>query len=262
MHFFNNICFDYERTLGKLTESIGRYAVTHLTGVPVTLDFKDYYASLASEIGLFLNGDLDPTTAKVMTNTWGEVKYDAVRSEKAYRYSDKQHPLHTDYSTLPIDLEMVLMFCEQPAFLGGATLFLDPALLIESLGIYDAELLELVSTLEVRMVREGPEPTVKVAKIIDYDSNGPVFNWNYFRVSKSNIPVVLEMTERFHYFLEQKIVMGGIAKAIKLEAGEALFFHDCRVLHGRHSFIGARSMKKGTLVIDKIQEVKNALKMN
>jgi alpha-ketoglutarate-dependent taurine dioxygenase len=262
MHFFNRISFNDKKTLEELKQSIGAYAITHLTGVPSSIDPKAYYTSLASQIGFFLNTDLDPTNAKVMHNTWGDVTYNRAHAEKAYRYSDKHHPLHTDYSTFPVDPEMAFMFCEQPANFGGATLFLDAEVLIESLRGYDLELLELLQTHEVEMVRQGPEPTVKVARIIDYDVIGPVLNWNYFRVSKSNNSVVLEMVERFHSFLEQKIVLGGLAKAVKLTRGEAVFFHDCRVLHGRQSFIGDRSMKKATIVIDKIEQVKKALKLS
>jgi alpha-ketoglutarate-dependent taurine dioxygenase len=176
MQFFNSISFEDKKTAEKLKGSIGKFAVTHLTGVPATLDLEEYYARLASEIGFFLNSDLDPTNAEVLNNTWGEVKYDVTKAEKAYRYSDKHHPLHTDYSTFPIDLEMAFIFCEQSAVFGGATLFLNPTLLIESLRMYDPELLELVSTHKVKMEREGPKPTVKVARIIDYDSIGPVLN--------------------------------------------------------------------------------------
>ncbi len=56
---------------------------------------------------------------------------------------------------------------------------------------------------------------------------------------------VLEMCEEFHKFLETKIVAGGLLTEVYLKPGEAALFQDDRILHGRNSFYGNRTLIKG-----------------
>jgi alpha-ketoglutarate-dependent taurine dioxygenase len=65
---------------------------------------------------------------------------------------------------------------------------------------------------------------------------------------------VLDLCERFHHFLETRIVASGITTACQLEKGEAVFFHDDRVIHGRNAFFaeypGQRSLIKGKVILE------------
>ena len=45
--------------------------------------------------------------------------------------------------------------------------------------------------------------------------------------------------------LENKIVGGGLLTAVYLKPGEAALFQDDRILHGRNSFYGNRTLIKG-----------------
>lgn len=260
MEFFNRISYGGLKTTELLRSSIEKYAVTHLTDVPEETDLETFYSEIASCIGFFIKTDMDPNTVEMKEDSWGEIRYSKEKAKKAYRYSDKRHPLHTDYSTAPIDFGMTLFFCDEAAVFGGATLFLDSNVLVESLKVYDPELLEKLRTTEIELSRQGLNRTKRVGKIIDFDNSGIVLNWNYFRVAGTNDESVREMAEQFHTFLEEKIVMGGLTKAVKLKKGEAVFFHDCRVLHGRYAFIGDRCLKRGVIVIENIEEVKAAFK--
>jgi len=258
MKFFNRIAYHTSETLPLLKESVAKYAVTYLSDVPEDIDLDVFYTKIAEGIGVFIKTDMDPTTVKMTENTWGEIRYSEKKAEKAYRFSDKRHPLHTDYSTAPIDLGMAFFFCDKPASFGGATLFLDPTVLIASLKAYDPELLEQLCAVDVELSRQGVNTTRRIGRVINRDDFGAVLNWNYFRVAGSNDGLVREMAERFHSFLEEKIVMGGLTKAVRLKKGEAVFFHDCRVLHGRYAFIGERCLKRGTIVLENIEAVKAA----
>jgi hypothetical protein len=60
-----------------------------------------------------------------------------------------------------------------------------------------------------------------------------------------NTAEVLEMCDQFHNFLEKKIVEGGLLFPVYLKPGDAAFFQDDRLLHGRNSFYGARTLIKG-----------------
>ncbi|MBL4586930.1 MAG: TauD/TfdA family dioxygenase [Flavobacteriales bacterium] len=178
------------------------------------------------------------------------------------KYSDKRHPLHTDYSTSPMDLGMTFFFCQQPAQFGGATLFVDPEVLIAALKEYDPELLEQLCNTEVELSRQGLKESKRVARIIDISGAEAILNWNYFRAAQIKDETVKEMVEKFHGFLEDKIVMGGLTTAVKLKVREGVFFHDSNVLHGRYSFIGDRCLKKGTIVLKDVDLVLAALEQN
>ena len=64
-------------------------------------------------------------------------------------------------------------------------------------------------------------------------------NWNYFRAEKCNV------VEDFHAFLENRIVQMGLLSNVSLRKGDAVFFNDQQVLHGRNAFIGERWLRKG-----------------
>ena len=85
----------------------------------------------------------------------------------------------------------------------------------------------------------------KRRKIIDSDARGVVLNWNYFRVMPDNPEDVKQMCNEFNDFLENKIVAGGLLTEVYLKPGDAAFFQDDRVFHGRNSFYGNRTLIKG-----------------
>ena len=60
-----------------------------------------------------------------------------------------------------------------------------------------------------------------------------------------NTREAIEMCEEFHKFLENKVVAGGLLTGVYLKPGEAAFFQDDRILHGRNSFYGDRNLIKG-----------------
>lgn len=256
MKFLNAISYDHENTVSLLKDSIDKYVVSHLTDVPTDLNLEILYSDIASQIGLFLNTDLDPNTARILNNTWGEVRFDKEKAETAYRYSNKQHPLHTDHSTISVDLGISFLICEQAAVSGGETLFLDQEVLLKHLEKYDPGLLHDLTSIPIEMERPGPSPTRHISRIIDTDDQGLILNWNYFRVADSNTDHAKDIAERFHTFLNKNIVERGLTYALNLKKGEGVFFHDNRVLHGRNAFKGDRFLKKGTIVIDNIEAVK------
>ena len=115
--------------------------------------------------------------------------------------------------------------------------------LIYILDKYEPALYEKLKTLEVDFGKG--EDQRKKRKIIDWDDRGIKLNWNYFRVMPDNPKEVIDMCEEFHKFLETKIVAGGLLTEVYLKPGEAAFFQDDRLLHGRNSFYGARTLIKG-----------------
>ena len=115
----------------------------------------------------------------------------------------------------------------------------------------DKLLEELLST-DVVFSKGGSR---KVRKILDQDGEGYLANWNYYCIDRTeNAPEVLDLCERYHQFLETRIINAGIVMGAQLEKGEAVFFHDDRVLHGRNAFFaeypGQRSLIKGKVILN------------
>ncbi|NJR44015.1 hypothetical protein HC761_00640 [bacterium] len=95
------------------------------------------------------------------------------------------------------------------------------------------------------VVFDKGEQQRKVQRVIRYDEQGPLLNWNHFRISKENNQNVVDACHRFYEFTEKKIFEGGLLMPLTLKPGEAVFFHDERVLHGRNAFLGDRCLIKG-----------------
>jgi hypothetical protein len=141
------------------------------------------------------------------------------------------------------ELDVNFFFCTEQAEIGGATTFIDSDDLIYILEKFEPALYEKLKTLEVDFGKG--EDQRKKRKIIDTDERGIKLNWNHFRVMPDNTAEVLEMCDQFHNFLEKKIVEGGLLFPVYLKPGDAAFFQDDRLLHGRNSFYGARTLIKG-----------------
>ena len=94
----------------------------------------------------------------------------------------------------------------------------------------------------------------KVRKALDKDGEGYLANWNYYCLSREeNSADVLDLCERYQHFLESRIMNAGVILPVQLQKGEAVFFHDDRVMHGRNAFFaefpGQRSLIKGKIII-------------
>ena len=140
-------------------------------------------------------------------------------------------------------MQLNFFFCIDCAEIGGATTFFDSKDLIYILSKYEPLLYERLKTVDVDFGKG--EDQRKRRRIIDSDARGIKLNWNYYRVMPDNPKEVIEMCEEFHKFLETKIFGGGLLTEIILKPGEATFFQDDRILHGRNAFYGNRTLIKG-----------------
>lgn len=219
------------------------HKVVHLTDVPGPGPYGPIYARLAAAAGGFLNKNEVTETAEMVSDEWLDIRYDP---EKVYsfRHSDTRQPLHTDGSYTPLDFDVIFFFCEQAAEYGGATTFIDGPEVLEYLQIREPA---LASSLQSTEVDFGKGNNLKTARIIDTRAGFPEFNWNHYRVADSNPEAVRQMAAQFHEFCETRLVEGGMLRPVTLKPGEAVFFHDRRVLHGRNAFHGARCLMKGAI---------------
>lgn len=198
----------------------------------------DFYESLSNEIGHWVPIDEDLETGNKTGNKWIEIRYDE-RLAKSFRYSNTRQPMHTDGSYERISPNITFFFCIEQATIGGATTFFNYDDLIETLELYSKDLLDRCRNIPMTFAKGDDS---KTRPIIQDEQ----LTWNYFP-AKANNQEEMDLKEDFHNFLEQKVVGGGLCTPINLKPGDAVFFHDEKLLHGRNSFIGNRNLLKGGL---------------
>ena len=254
MEFFKKINFTTEQeTIAELTEAVKQYKVIHLAGYNLPIPLEQFYINFADSIGTPFNEDEDLITGERKDNRWIDISYDPAIPDR-YRSSNTRQPLHTDDSYVELGDEQSLQFfyCTSRAARGGATTFFDLPDLVDCLKIDGQDaLLERLMTITVNFDKAGHK---KVRKILDQDELGWLANWNYFCVDKDNTPEALQLVEDFHQFLETRVINAGLVLPVQLERGEAAFFHDDRILHGRNAYFatkkGERCLIKGKIILE------------
>jgi hypothetical protein len=190
--------------------------------------------------------DEDAGTGRHLDNLWSNVEFDPERQNR-FRYSRSPQPLHTDGSYVPDSPPLVVMFCERPATEGGATLFLDGDELIHLLANERGRLLAGLS--ETPMVFQKGDRRV-TSTVIARDSHGPLLRWNYYALSNQLDAHARTLADEFQAFVLD-VTRRSIPLALRLERGDAVLFHDYRLLHGREGFAaraaGDRLLWKGGL---------------
>ena len=204
--------------------------VVHVSGFPSTPDSLDCYEQVGSRLGepVPLGESAD---GRKTGEPWVDIRYDPSLSD-SFRHSPTAQPLHTDgaYETDPP--EVVLLVCRKARQTGGGTTFLDGHDLVHYLQVYEPDLLRQLESVPFTFVKGGESRTVPVVR---YDDYGPLLAWNYFRVDRS-----CDLAERFQKFLQDSVVAGGLTCTVHMGEGDALYFRDDRVLHGRQAFLARR----------------------
>lgn len=175
----------------------------------------------------------DTVAGDRLPSGWWDIRYDPALAT-AYRHSNTLQPLHTDgaFNLLPHDC--TAFYCERQAQSGGASFFVDAGDICDWLAQASPDLLRRLTTIPVYFAR-GTNPGQRTP-IIRHDAAGPIINWNFYRVEPSQGAEVLQLRDDFQAALHQHYVEGRCYHAIRMQPGDALFFHDQRVLHGREGF--------------------------
>lgn len=244
--FFTEVNYSPDPSFpGELKKTIQDYKVVVLKGVDPNSDLENFYTGLTDHLGEIVNADEDNKSGnREASNRWTDIRFDK-EQENTFRHSATQQPLHTDTAYTSYDNDVNFFFCKVCAEVGGATTFVDGVQLWDILEKYRPDLLEKLTQHEV--IFDKGETEKKTKRIIEKDADGIHLNWNYFRVSEDNSQEVIDMCEEFHDFLERKIVDAGLPTGAILQPGEAVFFQDTRILHGRNAFFGQRTLIKGAL---------------
>lgn len=158
-----------------------------------------------------------------------------LQSGEGYQAFTSSHlTLHTDGSSIPEPPTLVVLWCEQPAAEGGASLFVDGKQLYQILANDHPQVLKTLSTPNSALFA-GAEPPVygsifstgaddSICVRFRYDGLG-----YYAAPVCSVLPIFLELLERH-------------TLAIPLQKQQGYILQNGRWLHGRTAFRGEREM--------------------
>lgn len=233
----------------RLRAALARYKVVHVRGLPHGIDPERTYAQAARCLGEFLFKNENPLTAELDTDGWIDMRYDAALAPThAYRHGNGRMPLHMDGVYTDVRFDLIFLWSAGAAKWGGATTFIDGDRVVAFLEEFDADLLRELRETPVLFAKGGKS---KYHPIIFDEDGRPAFNWNLPRLSPANTPHAADLAHRFNAFCEQFLVDGGEVTDVRLATGEAVFFHNRLVLHGRRSFFGDRCLMKGAVALER-----------
>lgn len=243
--------FDHDGTADDhrwaFAEAMRRTKVVHYRGAPAGVDLTAHYRDLAASAGRFVKRDENFRTGAQgeAEAEWLDIRFDEAHKTETFRHSDTRQPIHTDGAYTSYHFDISFFFCTQQAQFGGATTFIDGNHVVDLLRAIDPPLLAALTSTDV--VFDKGDSQRKLARVIRFDDHGPRFNWNHFRIAAENAPETRAMCDAFFAFTEHRIVDAGLLTPLVLAPGEAVLFHDERVLHGRNAFFGPRCLIKGGL---------------
>jgi alpha-ketoglutarate-dependent taurine dioxygenase len=192
--------------------------------------------------------DESARTGHATGNLWSDVSFDPAQP-KTFRHSCSAQPLHTDGSYIADPPPVVFMVCKRSAPEGGATLFLDGPDLIRTLSSEQPELYRRLTTEPVTFSKGGSEVE---SLVLAPDDHSLHLRWNYYALSTQLSAAARVLADRFRDFLAD-VARRPVTSAVVLQPGDAAFFHDGELLHGRESFVasaaGERFLWKGGLRI-------------
>jgi len=236
-----------------LKKDIPDYQLIHLSNFTSDIPAGEFYGSVSDSLGEIQPIDEDKKTGSLTGNRWIDITFDPAEPDK-YRSSKTRQPFHTDDSYIEVkgaEGRVTFFYCDSQAKIGGATTFLKSEDIIEAIN-EDGEcvLLKDLKNIPVKFTKGGSS---KTRTILNSDDTGYIWTWNWHCVDPENSPEALDVSKRFHDFLENRILMSGIALSVTLKPGEAVFFHDHRLLHGRNAFFtneyAGRKLIKGAFVL-------------
>ena len=218
--------------------------VFHLISNTEKNNIRDFYEKIGNIIGKYnkLAEDvkLGDRTSQQANKIWMDVRYDS-SIDDAYRHSSNPQPLHTDGSYNPNFPNATIMCCVSNSSPGGETIFLELKKLVEILKQDDPELLKFLFAEEILHERSG---YVNKKKILYVEDKKLKINFNYYCVSKKNSKKSLANIEKFFNFMSESQKIKKNITAIKLGEGEAVFWKDSEILHGRNGFFPKKNSER------------------
>lgn len=237
-HYNINKNFD-KQTVKSIIDAwkIDENKVFHLKNDNLKGNVRDFYENIGNMIGNYKmfaeDVKLGDRSNQIANKIWMEIRYDS-NIKDAYRHSSNPQPLHTDGSYVPNFPNASIMCCVSNTASGGETVFLELKKLEEILKQDDSELLEFLFTEEIIHERSGYSNKKKILYLEDKKLK---INFNYYCVSKKNSEKSLRSIDKFFNFINTSDKIQNNVIPVKLNPGEAVFWKDSEILHGRNGFV-------------------------
>ncbi len=215
--------------------------VLRITGAAPNEDPLTYWRQIGEALGR--NADLieDSVTGELTATggAWMDVRFEPDRGD-TFRHHNVGQPLHTDgaYVADAKAREITLFYLERQADRGGESLFVDAETIEACARGRRPALYAKLTDLPIRFGKAAGAN--RVSTILRQEDGRRKVNWNYYRVLEGQGEAIAALREEFRVFLEDMIERGDV-ESFRLASGEAVFFLDEEVLHGRRGFAAEQS---------------------
>lgn len=235
-----------EMVADRVLDACQAARIVHVSAHPQLGLQREFWEAVITRHGLEVSVDEDATTGKPTGALWSDVEFNPA-AQNFFRYSSSAQPLHTDGSYISEPPEFVFLICHRAAPIGGATVFVDGD---DLFAILDQEAPELLQALLRTPLRFAKGNGVVEAPFLLLERDELILRWNYYALDR-NLPTdVRELAVHLHSLLLDLMTQRRTRRYL-LQPGEAVFFSDARVLHGREAFVaqrrGERCLWKGGL---------------
>lgn len=224
-----------------VSDLIAKYKVVKLVPGWHLDDLRSFYQTLTVLVGkpVFIDEDWRNKGARTGAQ-WLEIRYDAnIPDNEVFRYSQNAQPLHTDGSYYSGPMDVMVFYSKNKAEHGGETVFVDGKALVDRMREISPELLSRLLATDVKYEKAGDsrrEPIISLG-----ENRPPMFNYNYYCVDKDESDEGKKLNHDFFDFLQTHVKGSYLETAVALKPGEAIFWWDEYVLHGRLPFKATRS---------------------
>jgi alpha-ketoglutarate-dependent taurine dioxygenase len=220
--------------------------IVHVHAHPILGLEREFWEGVVSHHGAQVSVDEDALTGQPTGALWSDVEFDPAKPG-VFRHSSSAQPLHTDGSYIGHPPEFVFLICNRPAARGGATMFVDGIDLFDILSAEHPKLLRELIRTPLKFAKGG---SVVETPFLERLPGEVRLRWNYYALDRHLPEELRHLAEDLQSVLLRLAVRRRTRK-ILLRAGDAVFFSDARVLHGRDAFHakqrGDRCLWKGGL---------------
>ena len=112
--------------------------------------------------------------------------------------------------------------------------FLGLEKLVEALKEDDPKLLDFLQSEDILHERSG---YISKKKILYQEKGILKINFNYYCISKKNSQDNLNLIKKFFDYINKSEKLKKFTHPVKLNVGEAVFWKDSEILHGRNGFV-------------------------
>ena len=213
--------FDFLRCLRDFGVALVRRRAAEAVGIE----------RMTSLIGDIANAAYDPVF---------EIKPQPV--ERTYGNSTQTIPPHTDEAYLHTPTGILVLYCIRPARDGGESILVDGFELCRQLQAEDPRAYEILATCPQAYHRVVPQAGLDYrtrARALSVDENGDLVGFRFHARAMAPSDVDGERAHRLHaanHRLSQLMMQPDNQLCFKLDAGDAVFFDNHRVMHSRRAF--------------------------